>query len=134
MAIGYVNKKHQGASLIAGIILAMLCLGSSNSLFGQAFYHPGCLEGSADFARMSTKVALGESPWIDGWNKLTANSPSSSAYKLRGPVSIVYRGTGSPENYSKLYNDIAACYQNSLRWKINGDTACAAKAVQIMNA
>lgn len=98
------------------------------------FVHPGALHTSADFSRMTTQVNASAQPWLDGWNKLVANSHSSSGYTLQGPVATVYRGSGSPENYSKLYNDIAACYQNSLRWRIKGDTACGNKAVQILDA
>lgn len=111
----------------------LLLAATSQTLMSQPFVHPGCLESPADFARMNTKVTAGESPWIDGWHKLTANFHSSPSYRLQGPVSVVYRGRGSPENYGKLYNDIAACYQNSLRWRITGNTACADKAGQIMN-
>jgi hypothetical protein len=99
-----------------------------------AFAHPGLLHNSADFARMVSKVAAGAQPQLSGWNMLLANSHSSSSYVMKGPVPIVYRGTGSPENYSKLYNDIAAAYQNALRWKIAGTTANANLAVSIMNA
>jgi hypothetical protein len=100
----------------------------------QAFVHPGALSASADFLRMTAKVKANAQPWLSGWNKLLANSRSSSIYAMKGPVSIVYRGSGSPENYSKLYNDIAAVYQNSLRWRIKGDVACASKAVEILDA
>jgi len=99
-----------------------------------SFAHPGLLHNAADFSRMITKVNAGTEPQLSGWNKLLANSHSSSSYTLQGPVSIVYRGSGYPENYSKLYNDIAAAYQNALRWKIAGTTANADKAVQILNA
>ncbi len=100
----------------------------------HAFTHPGMLHTATDFSRMTTKVNASAQPWLNGWNKLVANSHSSSGYVMQGPVSIVYRGTGSPENYSKLYNDIAAAYQNALRWKIKGDTACGNKARDILNA
>lgn len=98
------------------------------------FIHPGMLHTQADLIRMQTMVNAGTDPWLSGWNKLTANSHSLSTYAMKGPVDTVYRGSGSPENYSKLYNDIAAAYQNALRWKINGDVACGNKAVAIMNA
>ena len=98
------------------------------------FNHPGLLHSSGDFARMVSKVSASAQPQLSGWNKLLANSHSSSTYVMQGPVSIVYRGTGTPENYSKLYNDIAAAYQNALRWKIAGTTANADLAVSIMNA
>jgi hypothetical protein len=98
------------------------------------FAHPGLLHNSADFTRMISKVNSNTQPQKSGWDTLVANSHSSSTYTMKGPVAIVYRGSGSPENYSKLYNDIAAAYQNALRWKIAGTTANADKAVQIMNA
>ncbi|MGF7039076.1 RICIN domain-containing protein [Mucilaginibacter lappiensis] len=100
----------------------------------SAFIHPGMLHSQADFIRMQTMVSAGADPWLSGWNKLTANTHSASTYSMQGPVDTVYRGSGSPQNYSKLYNDIAAAYQNALRWKINGDVACGNKAVTIMNA
>lgn len=102
-------------------LVAVALLGSFGLVQSQTFIHPGALSTSADFARMTAKVNANVQPWLNGWNKLLANSHSSSTYALRGPVDTVYRGTGSPENYSKLYNDIAAVYQNSLRWRIKGD-------------
>jgi len=116
--------------LLLPVILSFVCLVQSAS----AFVHPGALNTSADFTRMTTQLNANAQPWLDGWNKLLANSHSSSSYTLQGPLSIVYRGSGTPENYNKLYNDIAAAYQNSLRWRIKGDTACANKAVEIMDA
>lgn len=98
------------------------------------FIHPGLLHTQSDLIRMQIMVSAGTQPWLEGWNKLTANSHSLSTYTMQGPVDTVYRGSGWPENYSKLYNDIAAAYQNALRWNINGDTACGDKAVAIMNA
>jgi len=102
----------------------------------SAFSHPGMLHTAGDFDRVTQKVNLHAQPWLDGWNKLLANSHSSPAYTLQGPVSIVYRGFDGthPENYAKLFRDIAAAYQNALRWKISGNDACAKKAVQILNA
>jgi len=99
-----------------------------------SFAHPGLLHSAADFSRMVNKVNASAQPQISGWNVLVANAHSASTYTMQGPVAIVYRGTGTPENYSKLYNDIAAAYQNALRWKIAGTTANADKAVAIMNA
>lgn len=100
-----------------------------------ALLHPGLLHTTADFTRMKSKVSAGTAPWITSWNILTANSHSSSSY-TPSPVPIVYRGYDGthPENYSKLYNDVAAAYALGLRWKISGDTAYADAAVKILNA
>jgi len=107
--------------------------GLSPAVFGQAFTHPGCLSTPADFARMNTKVVqLAQSPWNDSWNILIANSHAQSGYTPNPQVNLV-RGIGTApcnvENYSAAMNDAAAAYQLSLRWRINGDTACAATAV-----
>jgi hypothetical protein len=107
---------------------------TSSFVAGTVYIHPGLLHTQADFIRMQVQVSAGTQPYLDGWNKLTANSHGLSTYTMQGPIDTVYRGTGTPENYSKLYNDVAAAYQNALRWKVNGDVACANKAVAIMNA
>jgi hypothetical protein len=97
------------------------------------FVHPGLLHTQADFDRMSQKYTT--SPWSGSWNLLINNSHCSLSWNPR-PVSIVYRGYDGvhPENYSQLFNDIAAAYACALRYKVEGNTAYADKAVQIMNA
>ncbi|WP_442795954.1 RICIN domain-containing protein [Pelobium manganitolerans] len=98
--------------------------------------HPGMLHTAADFNRIIQKVNAGAEPWLSGWNKLVANSHSSSSYTMQGPTVMIIRGstTLGSENYSKVMNDAAAAYQNALRWKIAGTTANANKAIQILNA
>jgi hypothetical protein len=91
------------------------------------------LHTDADFARMEAKVNAGTIPWITGWDILTANSHSSTSY-VPNPQVTVYRGTGYPENYGTLYNDVAAAYALGLRWKISGNTTYADTAVKILNA
>jgi hypothetical protein len=98
----------------------------------DGFVHPGMLHTDADFARMKAKVDAGTVPWITGWNILTANSHSSASY-VPHPLVTVWRGTGYPENYGTLYNDIAAAYALGLRWKISGNTSYADTAVKILN-
>lgn len=101
-----------------------------------AITHPGMLHKQADFDRMKSKVNANAEPWLSGWNKLLANSRSSSNYTMQGPTVMIIRGNtplGS-ENYSKVMNDAAAAYQNALRWKIAGTVANANKAIQILNA
>jgi len=109
-------------------------LAQSSSSNGT-FVHPGLLHTQSDFDRMSQKVAAQASPWIDSWNILIANSHVSLSYSPR-PQAVVYRGSDGvhSQNYTLLYNDIAAAYACALRWKVTGATAYADKAVQIMNA
>lgn len=129
-------KPFPNKSCIAGLALLAL-VGVTPTLHSQAFVHPGCLETEADFARMNTKIAAGQSPWIDSYIILTNNSHAQSTY-VANPVAILVRGTGnsacSTENYSRAYNDAAAAYQLALRWKISGNTAFANAAVNVLNA
>jgi hypothetical protein len=97
-----------------------------------ALTHPGLLHTQADFDRMAAKVTANAQPWTVGWDRLIANSHSQSTWKAN-PQATVYRGSGN-ENYTILYNDIAAAYQNALRWKITGSTAYGNAARDILNA
>jgi len=103
------------------------------SAAGGAFAHPGMLHTRADLARMAAKVKAGAQPYTAGFAKLTANAHAQSTWKAN-PQATVYRGSGSPENYRTLYNDIHAAYQNALRWHITGDAAHADTARDILNA
>jgi hypothetical protein len=99
----------------------------------SGFIHPGLLHTEADFARMRMK--FNAEPWKSSWTRLIGNSHAQLTYQPR-PVPVVYRGKDgvNAENYSRLFNDIAAAYACAVRWKITGDSAYADKSVEIMNA
>ncbi|MEU9172181.1 alginate lyase family protein [Streptomyces sp. NPDC048420] len=100
---------------------------------GSAFAHPGLLHTRADLDRMAAKVKAGAAPYTAGFAKLTANRHAQSGWTPR-PQATVYRGSGSPQNYTILYNDIHAAYQNGLRHHVSGEDAYADTAVAILNA
>jgi hypothetical protein len=105
----------------------------------KIFKHPGLLHTQDDFDRIKAKVNSGAEPWVSGWNKLIANSHSSSNYTMQGPTKKLIRGGNSreepePDNYGKAFNDVAAAYQNAIRWKVTGDVVFAKKSIQILNA
>ncbi|QNP69460.1 alginate lyase family protein [Streptomyces roseirectus] len=124
----------------AGGLGAALALGGAASALTPTtadaapatFTHPGMLHNAGDINRAKVRVAAGTNPWLAGWNKLTANSHSASTWTNRATATIVRGGTG--ENYPQLYNDIAAAYQNALRWRVAGTEANAACAANILNA
>ena len=129
---------RRGLLKTAGGLTAALALGATATATTAdaapaTFTHPGMLHNWGDINRAKVRVAAGDDPWLSGWNRLTANSHSQSTYTAR-PQSIVYRGSGTPENYSLLYNDIAAAYQNALRWQVAGTAANGDCAVRILNA
>jgi hypothetical protein len=97
-----------------------------------AVAHPSLLHTEDDFARMRAKVRAGEQPWTGSWDKLVRSRNSQSDWDPRA-TSVITRG-GTGDNVGLLYNDVAAAYQNALRWKISDDVAHANKAVEILNA
>ncbi|THV42483.1 cell wall anchor protein [Glycomyces buryatensis] len=125
-------------NLLRGAIVAGGLAAAGAGGFGiaqaQTFNHPGMLLRQDGFDRMRSNVQANREPWISGWNRLTANSHSSSSWTPR-PVEEIVRGNiDKPENYGLLMNDMHAAYQNGLRWKVSGDTAHRDKAVEILNA
>ncbi|MFP5041459.1 DNRLRE domain-containing protein [Parasediminibacterium sp. JCM 36343] len=127
-------KKYNTSSIVTfRKMFFLLCLVCCQTIQAQTFSHPCAMHKQSDFNRMKTMVADSTEPWLSGWHALLANTHSSSTYTMQGPKDTVYRGTGYPENYNKLYNDIAAAYANALRWQVSGNTTCADKAVQILN-
>ncbi|WP_030683488.1 alginate lyase family protein [Streptomyces cellulosae] len=129
---------RRGLLRTAGGLTAALALGTTFAATTAdaapaAFTHPGMLHNAGDINRAKVRVAAGDDPWLSGWNKLTANSHSQSTWTAN-PQATVYRGSGTPENYGILYNDIAAAYQNALRWNVAGTSAHGDCAVRILNA
>ncbi|MFF3331007.1 alginate lyase family protein [Streptomyces sp. NPDC002888] len=132
---GEVSRR--GLLKTAGGVTAALALGATATATTAdaapaTFTHPGMLHNWGDINRAKVRVAAGDDPWLSGWNKLTANSHSQSTWTPRATATIIRGGTG--ENYSLLYNDIAAAYQNALRWQVAGTAANGDCAVRILNA
>ncbi|MFE8989981.1 alginate lyase family protein [Streptomyces collinus] len=132
------GMSRRGLLKTAGGVTAALALGATATATTAnaapaTFTHPGMLHNWGDINRAKVRVAAGDNPWLAGWNRLTANSHAQSTWTAR-PQSVVYRGSGTPENYTLLYNDIAAAYQNALRWQIAGTAAHGDCAVRILNA
>jgi hypothetical protein len=125
------------ASLVLFTFVTSTCLASPiehQSTERATFQHPGILHTAADFDRVSKAVKAQTQPWYAGWQKLIANSHSFPTYKPN-PQTAIYRGSDGThaENYGVLYNDVAAAYQNALRWKITGNEDHAKAAVAILD-
>ncbi|MBE1875518.1 RICIN domain-containing protein [Myceligenerans pegani] len=94
--------------------------------------HPSMLHTAAGLSTVADRVAAGSQPWTGGWDRLVANGRSSASWNPR-PLETVVRG-GDGSNYGQMMGDIAAAYQNALRWHIGGDRAHGDAAVRILNA
>lgn len=97
---------------------------------GDEFVHCGALHTPEDFERI--KENLDKSPWKEGYEVLKNNSHAQLSYNAR-PQTTITRGTGTAENYSIAFNDVAAAYQLALMWKITGNDAYAEKSVEILD-
>ncbi|MEU9451291.1 alginate lyase family protein [Streptomyces sp. NPDC048277] len=132
---------RRGLLRAAGGLTAALALGGSAAALAgttasaapSTFTHPGMLHNAGDINRAKVRVAAGTDPWLSGWNRLTANSHSQSTWTNRA-TSVINRGGSGTQNYPQLYGDIAAAYQNALRWKVGGTEANAVCAANILNA
>ena len=113
------------AFLSYGLLFA-IALVTASPARAENFVHPGGLHSQADLDRMKTKVAAGESPWIDSWNVLIQDAKAQSNYKPGPQRHMMDRG--------QAQRDASAAYLNGLRWLISGDTAHAECAVGILNA
>lgn len=120
----------------------------------EPMVHPGGLHSAEDLLRAKAKVANGESPWIDGWNKLLENNhfqaPASvtivadennlpNTTVAPNPTVKIIRGGGTiweeeHDNYNNAANQAHAAYHYALAWKITGDVKYAQASINILNA
>ena len=104
---------------------------SSNYDTDRGFLHPGGLHTQADFDRIRQQIADKNTRVTQAYNKLKAAAyaqPSAATY----PVETIVRGGGSGENYINAARGATIAYQNALRWKIEGNSACARHAVDVL--
>lgn len=97
----------------------------------RGFIHPGGLHTQADFDRIKAQLAAGNPKVTEAFNKLKSGEyaqPTARTY----PVEIIIRGGGVGENYINAARGATIAYQNGLRWKIEGNEACAANAVKVL--
>jgi fibronectin type 3 domain-containing protein len=101
--------------------------------YGGNFIHPGVMHAIADLERMRTKVLATNYPWFMGYTNMLADSHSSSAYAMEGPLTTIYRDAPSGTLPTAFQDDCAAAYQNAVLWYLTGDPAHATKAMQILD-
>jgi hypothetical protein len=98
----------------------------------RGFIHPGGLHSQADFDRVKAQIAAGNSRVIQAYAKLKSSGFAQAGIGYNPPETVVRGGSG--ETYMLAARDAAGAYQNALRWKIEGNVACANTAVRILNA
>ena len=99
----------------------------------RGFRHPGGLHTQEDFDRVKAQIAAGNTKVVQAYNVLK-NAAYAQPTVNTSPVETIVRGGGSGENYINAARGATMAYQNALRWKIEGNTACADNAVRILMA
>ena len=98
----------------------------------RGFRHPGGLHTDADFERIKSQLASGNSKVTQAWNVLLASEYSQAGVPT-WPTETIWR-SGSGDNYLNAARGAHMAYQNALRWKIAGTKANAETAVNILMA
>lgn len=106
-----------------------LCI-SKIAFADNTFIHPGCGLTRSELDRMKEKVLIKESPWIDGWNAMLAESEANSNFNP-APKTTVGGSDGTRQRASR---DATAAYYNILEWYVTGDISHAECAINILNA
>ena len=116
-------------TLLTIISFLLVALGGAKAE-DKGFIHPGGLHTQEDFDRVKAQLAAGNETVKQAYNVLrTAAYAQSGAATY--PSEAIVRG-GSGENYINAARGAAIAYQNALRWKIEGNNACAKHAVNVL--
>lgn len=97
----------------------------------RGFRHPGGLHTQADFDRIKQQLADKNTKVVQAYNVLKSAEYAQSTAATY-PVETIVRGGGSGENYINAARGATIAYQNGLRWKIEGNEACAKHAVDVL--
>ena len=119
--------------ILACVIAVMTAGAQEHYDTNRGFRHPGGLHTQDDFERIKALLAAGDETVTAALNVLrTAAYAQASAATY--PSETIVRGGGVGENYINAARGAAIAYQNALRWKIDGNTACAKHAVDVLMA
>ncbi len=116
--------------LLTTILFSFLTLGTTAQT-ERGFRHPGGLYTQDDFDRVKQQIADGNSRVIAAHNVLKSAAYAQSSAGT-SPVETIVRGGGSGENYINAARGATIAFQNALRWKIEGNKACANHAVDVL--
>lgn len=99
----------------------------------RGFKHPSGLHTQEDFNRIKRQLSKGNSRVTAAYNILK-NAAYAQPNVATYPTEVIVRGGGVGENYINAARGATMAYQNALRWRIEGNTACANAAVRILMA
>jgi Alginate lyase len=110
--------------------------GTADAGFSGTFRHPGALINAEQIAFLKAKIMGREEPWASAFEAAKASSIGSLSFKAH-PFADVKCSTASasPDGSCETEKENArAAYTDALIWALSGDSAHAAKAIEILNA
>ncbi len=125
---------HRAARLLLLALALPLSAHSSEPYdTDRGFRHPGGLHTEADFARIRRQLAEGH-PTVTQAYEVLRKAEYAQSTTATWPVEVIVRGGNSGQNYINAARGATIAYQNALRWKIEGNEACARHAVEVLMA
>jgi hypothetical protein len=70
---------HKHSIFLLTLLTLLITFGRTAT--AQKFVHPGGLHTEADLNRMKAKVASGEHPWIEGWERLVTDPKAQNTWR-----------------------------------------------------
>ncbi|WP_438290819.1 alginate lyase family protein [Streptomyces sp. HUAS TT7] len=112
---------------------------SSASAAGHAtpaalvFRHPGVVVGRSQLDTMRAKVRAGQEPWRSAYEQMRTSRYGSLAYTPHPAEVVPCPPNAGPPACLAEREDAIAAYTQALLWSVNGNSAHARKAVEIMD-
>lgn len=100
-----------------------------------AFVHPGVTHSTEHIEFIKAKIAAGQQPWAEAWDRLKESHYARLDY-TPNPWADVERGPSNDPNIgsSDFTRDGRAAYTHALQWILSGDEAHARKSAEIIDA
>lgn len=127
-----------GALLAGGLLLAACAApegrAQSHAPGDVVFRHPGVVVSHTQLQHAKQMVAAGKEPWASAYRTLLTSRYASLDYTAHPADVVPCPFNSGPQSCLDERQDAIAAYTHALLWSVNGKTAHARKAVQIMDA
>lgn len=123
-----------GALLAGGLLLAACAAPEGHDAGDVVFHHPGVVVSHGGLRQAKQMVAAGKEPWTSAYRSLLTSRYASLDYTPHPADVVPCPFNSGPQSCLDERQDAIAAYTHALLWSVNGRTAHARKAVQIMDA
>ncbi|MFE2285423.1 alginate lyase family protein [Streptomyces sp. NPDC059443] len=135
-------SKRLGLGIVGALLAGGLLLAACAAPEGRAhaktpdevvFRHPGVVVSHTQLQHAKQMIAAGEEPWNSAYQALLKSRYASLDYAAQPADVVPCPFNSGPRSCLDERQDAIAAYTHALLWSVNGRTAHARKAVEIMN-